>query len=263
MQELQIIYPDWISEILNYLPVDDLVINDYTSSISKSIAVNYNNGEYHFCYFATHILFMTYIYTTVWKISEIHRNRYMDSFIFARPYNGCKVDFSNIESVFDFSYIPEKEVFKFLNLIDVDNSFIVQLSKLVKRRNDLAHASGKVVLETKEKFDSEVNTLLSILTKINQKMILTIRCHNERILLAYIKGDFIAEYDNVKDIIKYELIELFSMSLKELEICKEMGISKYSDRENYSFSSLELEKIKEFHKEVGGYYKDLTGEETS
>ena len=55
-------------EILDYLPIDDLEVNDYVGPLFKSSLVTYEKEEYQFSYFAVHLIFMTYIYLTIWKI---------------------------------------------------------------------------------------------------------------------------------------------------------------------------------------------------
>ncbi len=251
--------PEWLIELLDYLPLEDQEINDYVSKISSSISVNYGNGEYQLCFFAMHILFMTYIYTSVWKISSVNKDRYLDSSLFARPYNGHKLDFSKIDSVFQFSSLPEKDVFKFLSLIELDNGYIRQLCKLVDKRNNLAHATGNVIFEDQDNFDIEVKNYCCIIKKVNSCMEKAIRLWYERVLIDYSKNMYDSEYDETENIIQYEMIENFSLSLKELEICKNMSISKFSDMNNYALSNDEIEKIKRFHQEVKKNYSELAG----
>ena len=81
----------YLQEILNYLPIDPAdeedVIN-YIQNVTNLIAVNYKYEQYQFAYFGIHLLYMTYIYCTAWKISQIEPDRYKDAIIYARPYSG-------------------------------------------------------------------------------------------------------------------------------------------------------------------------------
>lgn len=69
----------YLQEILNYLPIDPAdeedVIN-YIQNITNLIAVNYKYGQYQFAYFGLHLLYMTFIYCTAWKIGQIEPERY-------------------------------------------------------------------------------------------------------------------------------------------------------------------------------------------
>lgn len=106
-----------MEEILKYMPIDPVDtedINSYIQNIVNLIAVNYKYSQYQFAYFGFHLLYMTYIYCTTWKISKINPERYNDAVLFARPYEGKKIDLRNVESVFEYSNMPEKDLPKIL-----------------------------------------------------------------------------------------------------------------------------------------------------
>ena len=56
-----------IYEILEYLSIDDVEVNDYVSPLFDSATVTYKKAQYQFSYFAIHLIFMTYIYSTFGK----------------------------------------------------------------------------------------------------------------------------------------------------------------------------------------------------
>jgi hypothetical protein len=113
-------------EIFDYLPIEDIEVNGYTKPLYNSAIVTYEKEEYQFSYFAMHLIFMSFIYSTVWKIGQFHKEKYEDSLLFARPYNGSNVDFKEISSVFEYSHLPEKDIFEFFALIDIDNGYILR-----------------------------------------------------------------------------------------------------------------------------------------
>ena len=105
----------YLQEILNFLPInpsDEENINSYINNITNLIAVNYKYEQYQFAYFGVHLLYMTYIYCTAWKISQIVPDRYQDVIVFARPYSGRERDLKIEEanSIFAFSLLPEKDI---------------------------------------------------------------------------------------------------------------------------------------------------------
>ena len=107
----------YLQEILNFLPVnpdDEEDVLDYVQNITSLIAVNYKYGQYQFAYFGVHLLYMTYIYCTSWKISQIEPERYKDAIVFARPYKGREDELTieDVDSVFAYSLIPEKDIAK-------------------------------------------------------------------------------------------------------------------------------------------------------
>jgi hypothetical protein len=136
-----------LEEILDYLPisaVDKEDVSLYVQNITNLILVNYRYEQYQFAYFGLHLLYMTYIYFTVWKISKVIPDRYRDATIFARAYNSRGLDFLNIKSIFQYSLVPEKELPKIFRLIGLDGGQLGNISGLVDTRNDMAHASWQV-----------------------------------------------------------------------------------------------------------------------
>ena len=59
------------------------------------------------------------------------------------------------------------------------------------------------------------------------------------------------------DLINEELIKSFSFSQKELAVCSEFGISRFSNKEKYNMSSEEIETIKLAHQETKAIYVDM------
>ena len=136
----------YLQEILNYLPIDPAdeedVIN-YIQNVTNLIAVNYKYEQYQFAYFGIHLLYMTYIYCTAWKISQIEPDRYKDAIIYARSYSGREKEFKieDPDSVFAYSLMPESDIAKIFRIINLDNSQITNVGEYVKTRNEMAHAS--------------------------------------------------------------------------------------------------------------------------
>lgn len=169
----------YLQEILNYLPInpnDEEDINSYINNITSLIAVNYKYEQYQFAYFGVHLLYMTYIYCTAWKISQIVPERYQDVIVFARPYSGREKDLKIEEanSIFAYSLLPEKDIAKLFKIICLDKSQIANVSDLVDARNDMAHASGKFNILTEESYDAKVSSILTSMQNIH-------RCMNESI----------------------------------------------------------------------------------
>ena len=79
--------------------------------------------------------------------------------VFAKPFNGKTLDFCNIESIFQYCFVPEKELPKIFKLIDLDKAQIGNIIGLVDTRNDMAHASGKIEILTEDNFDIKANAM--------------------------------------------------------------------------------------------------------
>lgn len=219
----------YLQEILNFLPIDPVDeedVSNYIQNITNLITVNYKYGQYQFAYFGTHLLYMTYIYCTAWKISQIEPDRYKDAIIYARPYSGREKEFKidEPESVFAYSLIPESDIAKIFRIINLDNSQIANVGEYVKTRNEMAHASGKFEIPNEEGFDTKVHTLYISIKNIHSRMDAYIRKWYEQVLLSFCKGEY-KDYDNPRDVISEQMIQSFKLSMNELLVCNEMSVS--------------------------------------
>ena len=246
----------YLQEILNYLPIDPTdeedVIN-YIRNITNLIAVNYKYGQYQFAYFGIHLLYMTYIYCTAWKISQIEPDRYKDAIIYARPYSGREKEFKieEPESVFTYSLMPENDIAKIFRIINLDNSQITNVGEYVKTRNEMAHASGKFEIPNEESFDTKVHTLYISIRNIHNKMDTCIRKWYEQVLLSFCNGEY-EGYDNPKDVVLEQMIQSFKLSVNELLICNEMSVNNL-----ISAHGEHQEKLKDFKKVVANHCQEM------
>lgn len=246
----------YLQEILNYLPIDptdDENIINYIKNITNLIAVNYKYEQYQFAYFGIHLLYMTYIYCSAWKISQIESERYKDAIIYARPYSGREKEFKieEPESVFAYSLMSESDIAKIFKIIDLDNSQITNVGEYVKTRNDMAHASGKFDIPNEETFDTKVHNLYISIKNIHSKMDACIRKWYRQVLLSYCKNEY-EDYKNSQDVLLEIMIQSFKLSVNELLVCNEMSVSSLiTEHRGYE------QKLKAFKKAVTTYCQDM------
>ena len=219
----------YLQEILNFLPInpdDEEDVINYVQNITNVVAVNYKYGQYQFAYFGIHLMYMTYIYCTAWKIGQIESERYKDAIVFARPYSGREKDLKieDADSIFAYSIIPETDIAKLFKIIELDKSQISVVGELVDTRNDMAHASGKFEILTEESFDVKVSSILTSMNMIHKCMNKPIRKWYEQVLLSFCAGEY-EGYDEPKDIISEQMIQSFKLSTNELLVCNEMSVS--------------------------------------
>ena len=226
----------YLQDLINYLPIDPIDEEDvitYIENITNLITVNYKYGQYQFAYFGLHLLYMTYIYCTVWKISRILPERYSDAVVFARTYSNREkdMDIDNIGTIFQYSLIPEKDISKIFKIIDLDKSQISNVGILVDVRNEMAHASGKFEILTEDNFSVKANTILNSIRNIHNRMDKQIRKWFKQILSSYCMGEF-SEYDNIEDIIVEQMVQNFKLSMNEILICNEMSVKELINENN-------------------------------
>jgi hypothetical protein len=240
----------YLEEIMNYLPISPVDKEDvslYLQNITNLVNVNYRYEQYQFAYFGLHLLYMTYIYFTVWKISKVIPDRYKDATVFARAYNNRDLDFLNIGSIFEYSLVPEKDLPKIFRLIGLDGGQLRNISGLVDTRNDMAHASGKFEIPNDAEFESKANSICTSIRNIHKCMISQIKNWYRDILLKYCSGEFGAYADD-NDFIFEQIIQNFNLSVNELLICNEMSV-----RDLAEVNPMHTDKLKSFKKSLKNY----------
>lgn len=244
----------YLQEILSYLPINPIDSEDlttYLENVSNVIAINYKYGQYQFSYFGVHLLFMSYIYCSIWKISQIESNRYMDSLMFVRAYNGREndlhIDINNIDSIFNYSLIPEKDVSKFFKIIELDISQIKQISNLIGLRDEMAHALGKFKILTAEEFDIRIDSILKSMEQINSKMTSIMKKWYLNVVLDFCNGKY-NEYSNETDFIEEQMVQNFKLSINELLKLNSVSLSSLISQRR-----MLKNKINKFKKSLNSY----------
>ena len=156
----------YLQEVLNLLPMnpdDEEDVATYIQNITVLVSINYKHEQYQFAYFGVHLLFMTYVYCVAWKLSRIEPTRYSDAIIFVRSYSGREQELriDGVNSIFNYSLIPEKDIAKLFKIMNLDNSCISRVSSLIDERNEMAHASGKFNILTDDIFEAKMKNILS------------------------------------------------------------------------------------------------------
>jgi hypothetical protein len=180
-------------------PSDEEDVINYIRNVTNIISINYKYEQYQFAYFGIHLLLMTYIYCTAWKISQIEPERYRDAIVFARSYAGRENDLKieEVGSIFSYSLIPEKDIAKFFKIIDLDKSQVKRINDLVSERDFMAHATGQFEIVTEEIFSAKAKNMLLVFEGIHRCMIRQIRKWYSEVLLSFCKGEYDA-YDTLK-----------------------------------------------------------------
>jgi len=227
MLEIDFTDVPYLEEMLEYLPIDATDKEDvpaYLKNIIDSVLLNYSGGQYQFAYFGLHLLYMTYVYFSVKKISAIIPDRYKDAVIFAKPYRGRKMDFHELDSVFEYSLVAERELPLILKTIGLDDGQIGKIGGLVDSRNDMAHAKGRFTILTEENFEVSANGICDSVRNIHNCMDKQIRAWFKDVLLQYCNNEFEA-YEDINDIIEEQMIQGFNLSVQELLVCNKMSVT--------------------------------------
>lgn len=156
-------------QILDYLPYQYKTVREeeYINFLWETFEVNYEKEKYQFAFIAYHMLFMSFVYFSVWKIKI---NREKD---FAKALIGFSKDLENdmldASTPFDFSKINESSIFRFFKLVGCKNDKIGEFTKIVKTRNDISHSNGNIFFNSQDLLDEKINEVLRCIEKIQER----------------------------------------------------------------------------------------------
>ena len=156
-----------IYELQSYLPIklEDPSISDYISYHIQELSKSIENNIDSWIFLHTHIIYMTFIYIQLLRISQNKEEEFKYSWI-GLPTDE-KTFLKDNKSPFSFSKIKEKTVFRFFRLIDFDDSTIWEISSCINERNEFLHATWTKILN----LDQKINKYLKNMRKIFNKSV--------------------------------------------------------------------------------------------
>ena len=142
--------PPFLLQLLYFFPMDKVNIaagsyDQYLYDLEKTIIDNYDAGNYQVAFFHAHLLFMSFVYYCVERVYKLYPERMKDVYYPINAYSGKndKPELENYKSIYDFSRIPEKEIFKVFRVMGMEHDQIKKISKYISERDEFAHATGK------------------------------------------------------------------------------------------------------------------------
>src|SRR3989344_7044790 len=114
--------------ILEFLPstYKNRSDGDYITFLWETFESNYQNGKYQFAVLACHMLYMSFVYFSVWQIKQSRTEDFRKSLVgFSKEDEKGLLDAS---SPFSFWTISEVRIFRFLKLIGCENDRIGQFA---------------------------------------------------------------------------------------------------------------------------------------
>jgi len=234
--------------IHEFLPISYANKNEeaYIKFLWDAFEFNYNHEKYEFANLAFHLLYMSFACFSVWQIRTA---RMAD---FEKAMVGFQNDIENKLACADtpfkfFEHLREATIFRFIKLIGCSNEQVGEFSKFVKQRNRIAHPSGTVFFNDKEKIDEQITQVMTEIENIQDHM--TPVLHD--CLRAFLEGNWNPdewEYSVAKDQIDSALIHASYFSQKDIEACLKFDIGTHADNPNYA-------AIRTLFAEFGAAYK--------
>lgn len=217
--------------ILEYLPSSfrEPGEQEYISFLWSAFASNYEQEKYQFAVLPYHMLYMSFVYFSIWQIKLMRPVDFSHATIFQK--NEKQV--SSAPSPFTFHKVAEGEVFKFLRIIGCNEEQTRSFAELVSERNKLAHANGLIVCTGQEDANQKVRAILEQVEAIQQHMTPLLHQCVRTFLIDSARPEEEREYEDPADQIKEMLVHKHYFSKKDIEACLSFDIQTLSAEANF------------------------------
>lgn len=209
--------------ILDYLPNSfrEPGEQEYINFLWDAFASNYENEKYQFAMLPYHMLYMSFVYFSVWQIKLMRPKDFENASIFVPQ---KERDILKASTPFTFSVVNERSIFKFLKLIGCEDQHTGSFAKLVDLRNDLAHSNGLINCREQRSADQRIGEVMRQVCAIQSHMTPLLHECLKRFLVESCSQECSMQYDNPQDQIKEMLVHEHYFSLKDIEACRSFNI---------------------------------------
>lgn len=218
--------------ISDYFPNSFKNSNDgnYVAFLWDAFDSNYESGKYQFSMLACHMLYMSFVYFSVWQIKTARQDAFSMSLV-----GFTKDDEKNLleaTSPFSFWTINEARIFRFLKLIGCGNEEIGRFAKLVQQRNDIAHSNGNIFYSDQATADRKIAEFLQQMEAIQRHMQPVLHdCFQRFLIDSHDPED--RQYIDDADQIREALIHENYFSQKDIEACLGFDINTLAGNSNF------------------------------
>jgi len=217
------------AELSNYLPLSFKTRSeqDYIAFLWDAFETNFVHGKYQFAFLAYHMLAMSFVYFTIWRIKQTYPQDFEKSLIgFGKD---IEKNLLGATSPFVFSTVNERTILRFLKLISCDNGEIGTYTKLVDDRNETAHPNGNIFYSTTAALDAKIFEILRAVDGIQSHSTPVIeQCYREFLLQNHDPDE--REYADSSDQIREILVHGNYLSQKDIDICLGFNLAALEDQ---------------------------------
>jgi hypothetical protein len=217
-----------INEIRDYLPIyfESKENDEYIEYLTSAYLKNLEAEKYQFAFIAFHMLYMSFVYKTIWLLKKNGDKTKFESII-----NICrrKNDLGIYTSLFDISVLGETESFNFLQILLFHKNELAKFSYPVEVRNHCSHASGKVHYNAKY-IEEYISREIDYATEIHAKSEPLIK----KLFLDFFNQNWNPnerEWGSGKDSIE-DFIRKNSFSSKDIEYLTKLDLPELKSKSN-------------------------------
>ena len=231
----------------NYLPVSfkTKAELEYVNFLWDAFQSNYESGKYEFASLAFHLLYMSFVSFSIWKIRLAREQDFKNALIGFQSESEIKLIDADTPFKF-YEKLKESQIFRFMKLIGCTNEHVGEFSKFVKRRNRIAHPSGTIFFNDPISINKEISEIMQEVTNIQKHMQQIILDVYRRFLEGSSNIDE-REYSDPEQETEASLIHRNYISLKDIEICLSFDLSSIANH-------LNIDNILALHEELKSKY---------
>lgn len=225
----------FLLELLYYFPVVKTYIaagtyDQYLYDLEKTVIDNYEAGNFQVSFFYAHLIFMSFVYYCVERSYQLEPDRMRDVYYPINSYNGRndKPDLEHYSSIYDFSKIPEKEIFKVFRIMGMEHNEIKEISKYVSDRDDYAHATGKGNI-SEDDLIRNVQSIRGYMETLTKLFLPSVKKQYVDYLLDLTDYDYSSVVDSALDFIFDN-----NLSIREIDFLCNLGLRKVQDEKGLS-----------------------------
>jgi hypothetical protein len=218
--------------ILEYLPdsFKEPGEQEYIRFLWDAFESNYEHEKFQFAMLPYHMLYMSFVYFSVWQIRLMRPTDFSHATIFQKNEKQVMAG----TSPFTLYRVAEGEVFKFLRIIGCDEDQIRPFSELVGERNKLAHANGMIACGDQTSADAKIAEILKQVRAIQSHMTPVLHRCLKAFLLDNATPTEEREYEDPADQIRELLVHKNYFSLKDIEACMTFDVQTMSTEPQFA-----------------------------
>ena len=211
-------------EIHDYLPLayPSAGEGEYIRFVWEAFESNYVAGKYQFAILAFHMLYMSYVYFSVWQIKQAKPEAFTHAVLFQQK----EKELLTASSPFTFSEVNERSIFKFLRLAGCENQHIGKFQKLVDQRNEIAHPNGNIFFSDQATADQRIEEVMQQIRGIQAHMSSVLRA----CLLQFLRDCANPDEREIADSevhVEMNFLHKHYLSRKDIEACLACDLSEF------------------------------------
>jgi len=213
-------------EIHDYLPLTypSAREGEYISFVWEAFESNYVAGKYQFAMLAFHMLYMSYVYFSVWQVKQAKPEAFAHAVLFQQK----EKELLTASSPFTFSEVNERSIFKFLRLVGCENQRIGKFQKLVDQRNEIAHPNGNIFFSDQATADQRIEEVMQQVHGIQTHMPTVLHA----CLLQFLRDSANPDEREIADSevhVEMNFLHKHYLSRKDIEACLACDLGEFDD----------------------------------